>query len=246
MKLACRLLLTACLAPAPSFAQMTAAKARSMPLKPLAHQLLGESGSIMIDVDRPRYKDVLEPLRFYSHAIAWGSYFGLCAADWITVEFDENGFIEALRSERRYGVAGTMYGEPESWTYDAFGKMCASVKSTRDFFPAPDHGSASDIARYVHAISGVGPYLMQVFSYKCTGFCGKGRRELEWLRLDKISSSRIIDCPETSLKIPSCYEVVVGDGRIGPFPKTFRIYGSNYMNKTVISEIKVDVSSTVQ
>ena len=124
--------------------------------------------------------------------------------------------------------------------------MCASVKSTRDFFPAPDHGSASDIARYVHAISGVGPYLMQVFSYKCTGFCGKGRRELEWLRLDKISSSRIIDCPETSLKIPSCYEVVVGDGRIGPFPKTFRIYGSNYMNKTVISEIKVDVSSTVQ
>ena len=246
IKIAFGILFAVCLVPKVSFAQMTAEKARSMPLSALAHKLLGESGSIMIDVDRPRYKSVLEPVTFYSHAIAWGSFFGVCASDWVTVEFDEKGFIEALHSERRYGVAGNMYGKSDNWTYDAFGKMCASVKSTKNYFPAPDHGSAWDIVRYVDAISGVGPFADQKFSYKCTGLCGGNRRDLDWLRLGEISSSRIIDCPKMSLKLPSCYEVIVGDGRVGPFPKSFRIYGSTYMNKTIVSEISVDVGSTVQ
>ena len=245
LKFASAILLAACLLPNMSVAQMTAEKARSMPLGALAQKLLGESGSIMIDVDRPRYEHTLEPIRFYSHAIAWGSYYGVCAADWVTVEFNEKGLIEALQSERRYGVEGSMYGNSDSWTYERFGKMCASVKSTRNYFPAPDHGSAWDIARYIHAISGVGPFAYQVFSYECTGFCGAGRSQLDWLRLEKITSSRIIDCPKTSLTLPSCYEVIVGDGRAGPFPKTFRLYGSTYMNKTVLSEIRVEVGSTV-
>ena len=234
------------LMPTPSFAQMTAEKARTMPLKALSHRLLGESGSIMIDVDRPRYKNTLEPIRFYSHAIAWGSYFGVCASDWVTVEFDEKGYVDSLQSERRYGVAGNMYGKRKNWTYDAFGKMCASVKSTKEYFPAPDHGSAWDIARYVDAISGVGPFAGQKFSYKCTGLCAAGRRDLSWLKLGKISRSRTIDCPKTSLELPSCYEVVVGDGRVGPFPKTYRIYGTTYMNKVVVSSVAVDVGSTLQ
>jgi hypothetical protein len=246
MKIILSILLVWSIAPSTSFAQMTAEKARSLPLNDLAHRLLGESGSIMIDVDRPRYKNILEPLRFYSHAFAWGSFFGVCASDWVTVEFNEKGFVGALRSERRYGVAGDMYGKSSKWTYDAFGKMCASVKSTKGYFPAPDHSSAWDIARYVHAISGVGPFTAQKFSYKCTGLCGEGRRDLDWLRLGNISSSRIIACPKTSLKLPSCYEVVVGYGRIGTFPKTFRVYGSNFMNKTIVSQIAVDVQSTLQ
>ena len=245
LKRASAILFAACLLPNVSLAQMTATKARSMPLGDLAQKLLGDSGSIMIDVDRPRYENILEPIKFYSHAIAWGSYYGVCASDRVTVEFDEKGFIEALQSERRYGVEGSMYGSSDSWTYDKFGKMCAAVKSTRNYFPAPDHGSAADIARYIHAISGVGSFAYQVFSYECTGFCGAGRSQLDWLRLENISSSRIIDCPKTTLTSPSCYEVIVGDNRVGPFPKTYRIYGSTYMNKTILSEIQVEVGSTM-
>jgi hypothetical protein len=232
--------------PAPSAAQMTAPRAQSMPFKEMAQRLLGDSGSIMIDVDRPRYKNVLEPIRFYSQAIAWGSYYGICASDWVTVEFNERGFVEALRSERRYGVAGNIYTAPGRWTYDAFGSMCASVKTTKKYFPAPDHGAASDIVRYVHALSSVGPYKAQKYVYKCEGLCKPGRSELEGLRLEKITSSRAIECPNMSLKLPDCYEIVIGEGEIGPFPKTFRVYGSNYMNRTVISELRVNVSATVQ
>jgi hypothetical protein len=246
MKIVLCILFAWSIAPSPLFAQMTAEKARSLPLNSLSHLLLGESGSIMIEVDRPRYENTLEPLRFYSHAFAWGSFFGVCASDWVTVEFNEKGFVNALKSERRYGVAGNMYGKSNKWTYDAFVKMCVSVKSTRGYFPAPDHSSAWDIARYVHAVSGVGPFTAQKLSYKCTGLCRDGRRDLDWLRLENISSSRIIDCPKTSLKLPSCYEVVVGNDRVGPFPKTFRIYGSNFMNKTIVSKITVDVQSTLQ
>jgi hypothetical protein len=200
----------------------------------------------MTELDRPRYPNVLEPLRFYSRAIAWGSFYGVCASDWVTVEFDESGRVEALRSERRFGVAGNVYAQPEKWSYEGFGRICAAVKSTRKFFPAPDHASAMDIVRYVDAISGKGPFAKQTIAYSCAGLCGPNRTDLTWLRLENITSSRAIDCPATSLQLPSCYEIVVGDGRIGPFPKTFRIYGSNYMNRTAVYRITANVASTVQ
>jgi hypothetical protein len=234
------ILLTAALAAAP---QLTAQEAKTLPLHDLANRLLGASGSIMIDVDRPRF-DSLEPVRFYSHAIAWGSYFGVCAADRVTVEFDEHDRIEALQTERRYGVEGDMYRAPGTWTYDEFGEMCSAVDSTRGYFPAPSHGAAQDIARYVDAIAGLGPFSQQTFDYSCEGLCSDQAKDLAWLRLSEIQSVREIDCDNVSLKLPDCYEITVGSG-VGPFPKTFRVYGSNYMNKTVIQRISVHVGSTL-
>jgi len=234
------ILLTAALAAAPP---LTVQEAKALPLTELASRLLGAAGSIIIDVDRPRF-DSLEPVRFYSHAIAWGSYFGVCAADRITVEFDEHDRIEALQSERRYGVEGDMYRAPGSWTYEEFGKICSAVESTREYFPAPSHGAAQDIARYVDAISGLGPFSEQNFDYSCTGLCSDQSKDLAWFRLSEIQSVREIDCGNVSLELPDCYEVTVGSG-VGPFPKIFRVYGSNYMNKTVIQRVSVHVSSTL-
>ena len=235
--------------PSLSVAETTAKEARTMPLATLSQKLLGESGAVMIDLDRPRFEGVLEPVRFYSHATVTGSQFGLCGSDWVTVGFDEKGGVETLSSERRYGVAGDIYRAPGKWSYDESGKICASVKSTRNYFPAPDAQSALEIALYVDAISGLGPFARQKFSFQCEGIrpiCGQGRKVLSALKLGDLSEARLTDCPAAGLKFPSCFELVIGEGRIGPFPKNFRIYGTNYMNKVVVSAVKVSVGSTLR
>lgn len=114
------ILITALAAAPTSTMPVTAQEAKILPIAELSARLLGASGSIMIDVDRPRF-DSLEPIRFYSHAIAWGSYFGVCASDFVTVAFDEHDQIESLRSERRFGVEGDIHRETGKWTYDEFG-----------------------------------------------------------------------------------------------------------------------------
>jgi len=222
---------------------LTVHEAKTLPLRELAARLLGASGSIMIDVDRPRF-DSLEPIRFYSHAIAWGSYFGVCASDLITVDFNEHDRIDSLQSERRFGLEGDIHRAPGEWTYDEFGEICSAVTTTRNYFPAPDHGSALDIARYVEAIAGRGPFAKQQFQYSCTGACSDKRTELSWLRLGEIKSAQKIDCGAVTLDLPDCYEIEIGSG-VGFFPKVFRVYGSNYMNKTVVVRVSVDVGVTM-
>ena len=234
------------LLPLPCAARTSAKQARTMPLAQLAQKLLGDSGAVMIDLDRPRFEGILESIRFYSHATVTGSQFGMCGADWVTVEFDEKGDVETVSAQRRYGLAGDIYRTAGKWNYDESGKICASVKSTRSYFPAPDPQSALEIAWYVDSISGKGPFAKQSFGYSCTGLCAKNRGDLKWLTLDQVTSTRTIDCPKSPLELPVCFEVVVGDNKVGPFPKTFRIYGTTYMNKVVISNVVVDVGSTLE
>lgn len=47
-----------------------------------------------------------------------------------------------------------------------------------------------------------------------------------------------------TLKHPDCCEIEVGSG-VGQFPKVFRVYGSNYMNKTIFVRVSVDVGMTL-
>jgi hypothetical protein len=240
------LLAVAMLLPPTCAAGTTAEVARTMPMTELARKLLGDSGAVMIDLDRPRFEGILEPIRFYSHATVTGSQFGMCGADWVTVGFDEKGEVATVSSERRYGLAGDTYRAPGNWSYDESGKICASVKSTRSYFPAPDASAAQDIAWYVDAISSKGPFARQNFGYSCAGLCAKDRGDLKWLKLDEIDSTRVIDCPKTNLELPVCLEVTVGESEVGPFPKKFRIYGTTYMNKVVVSNVVADVGSTLE
>jgi hypothetical protein len=238
--------LLAALLPAFCAAAVTADQARTMPLPVLAHRLLGEAGAIMIDVDRPHSSNLtFEPIKFYSHAIVPGSQFGLCAADRVTVTFDEKQNIESLTSDRRYGVAGNVYRPAEKWTYDDFGKLCASVKSTREYFPAPDPQTALDVALYADALAGNGPFASQNFSYSCTGRCAQGRDDLKWLQLNKIDSVRLLDCPKPE-KGAVCVEITVGSHEVGPFPKVFNIYGTAWYKSVVISKVVVWVGSTLE
>jgi hypothetical protein len=229
-----------------ALAKSSANELRQAPLGALAQKLLGEAGLVMIDMDRPRFEGVLESVKFYSHATVTGSQFGICGADWVTVNFDEEGSVEGLDAQKRYGVADNVYRKPGSWTYEESERICRGVKSTRTYFPAPGAQSALEMVWYVDAIAGRGPFAKQAFSYSCSGWCGDNRDALSWLKLDEIDDAKEIDCPKSDLKYPSCFEVSVGHLRVGPFPKRFKIFGTTYMNKVVVTDVLVDVGSTLE
>lgn len=240
------------------YGRITPLEAQKLPLRVLAHKVLGEVGSLMIGVERPSWGKVplvpyppqlawpphglppLGQLRFFGRAVVVGSQFGLCGSDWVAVDFTSTGEVASIRARRHYGVAGPIYQPLGTWTYRDAGKLCAAVKSTRHYFPAPGPESALTIATYFDAIHGVGPFARQHFSYRCSGCAKKFTRTrvLKWLRLKRIRRVRRIDCRNTPLKLPSCFRIAVSIGN-GLTTGIYRIYGSDYMNRIVITSVKV-------
>jgi hypothetical protein len=226
-------------------APITARQARELPTLELSHLALGEAGDLMIDVERLGSAVQETPdLRFFGRAVVTGSQFGLCGSDWVTLHLDEGGSVESVDAERRFGVEGQIYRKPGEWTYDESDSICKAVKSTKSYFPAPGPQEALEIALYIDAIAGTGPFATQNFKYQCEGLCGAKKSVLSYLQLRKIDRARTIDCDGVKLKLPSCFEVVVGEYNVGAFPMTFRIYGSNFMNRVIVSAIRVSVRST--
>ena len=236
----------ALLIPAMSIAQITPKQAQTIPLPDLAKKLLGESGDKMIEVDRPRYPKILEPITFYSRATVLGSQFGLCGATHATVQFDEEGMVDGLLSEKRYGVAGNIHPTDKERSDKNYRKICASVTSTRDYFPAPGAQSALEIAWYVEAISGKGPFASQSFEFTCTGACSQGRSNLSWLALDEIDSAFAIPCPSYGPGRSACFQITIGNSYVGLFPKTFHIFGKYDDQKLLITRIDATVGSTLE
>lgn len=244
-------------------AQTSPAEAQELPLEALAGKLLGDFGALMMDVERPSWgprhhrlpesipwpperPPPLRKLRFYSRPVVARSASGLCASDWVTVWFEEDGNIEWVDVENHFGVEGDLYASPAGWKRDQAGPTCTAVSSTRDYFPAPDEQAAFRIARYLDAIAGRGQFAGQDFKFSCSPECRGDRAVLRFLELAEIDRAREIDCRPTDLTLPSCYELTVGEGRLGPFPKSFRIYGSTYMNRVVVEEVSVTVGFTVE
>ena len=243
-------------------AQTSPAEAQDMPLEALAGKLLGDFGALMMDVERPSWgpkprllpesmpwppeePPPLRELRFYSRATVARALPGLCASDRVTVWFEEDGNIEGVDVENHFGIEGDLYAPPANWKDEQAGPTCAAVSSTRDYFPAPDEEAAFRIARYLDVIAGRGPFAGQDFRFSCGPECRGGRAFLGFLELDEIDEAREIDCAPTDLTLPSCYELTVGDGRLGPFPMSFRVYGSNYMNRVVVEEVRVSHGFTI-
>lgn len=222
---------------------LTAKQARTMPIAELARELLGEAGALMVDVDRPRFDGILEDVRFYGRATDVGP--GMCGSDWVTVRFGERGKVVGISAQRHYGIIGDLYPHPGKVDNDRLPKDCASVRSTKMYFPAPD-GAEHAIAQYVEAIAGHGPFGRQSFNYSCTGACQGKRGDLVWLKLEQIDSSRSIDCLPSKLQQPRCFELTVGEKKAGPFPKKFRIYGTAFGNRVIVSTVLVDVGSTLE
>ena len=240
------LIILALMVPAASFAQVTPAQAQTIPLPELAKKLLGESGENMIELDRPRYPKILEPIVFYSRATRLGSQFGLCGATHTSVEFDEQGRVAGLLSEKRYGVAGNIHPTDRERSDRNYRRICASVTSTREYFPAPGSQSALEIAWYVEAISGKGPFAPQSFEFNCTGACSEGRNNLASLTLDEIDSAFEIPCPSYGSGRSACFQITVGENYVGLFPKTFHIYGNYDDVSLTVTRIDATVGSTLE
>lgn len=247
-----------------SYGRVTALDAQKLPLRVLAQKVLGDVGSLMIDVERPSWgskplgpyppnlpwppREIppLDQLRFFGRAEVTGSQFGMCGSDWVTVDFNDSGKVDSIRAQRHYGVAGPIYRAPGAWTYAEAGKICDSVKSTRNYFPAPGPESALTIATYVDAIHGVGPFARQNFSYECSG-CNKATPRhwvLNWLKLRRIRRVRKISCDDTHLTLPSCFRIVL-DSSYGVLIGIYRIYGSDYMNHVVVTSVVVRFEQVV-
>lgn len=230
-----------------------------MPLHQLARKVLGEAGTIMFAVKRPTWgpnpssvvpviviphsqrqtsswpppgPPPLDELIFYSSPTPTGSQYGICSSEWVTVNFDKAGRVEGIHSKRHYGVAGSIYTKPGTWTYDEYGKLCQSVKSVRNYFPAPNGEAALEVVAYIDAIHHMSPLNNINFTYSCSGICGKGREALKWLTYENIDWVKQVPCPKMNLKIPSCYQVHASYA-------TYTIDGTYYMNKVVIKNVMV-------
>lgn len=150
----------------------------------------------------------------------------------MTVRFDRHGRVSDIEGSPHYGVAGNIYSNSGNWTYPQSAKLCDSVTSTRNFFPAPDGEAALEVAAYVDAIHHRGPFAKQNYSYSCNGECGNKRFVLNFLKLGKIDWVRSIDCPNLHLKYPSCYAIHAVFG-------TYRVYGS-YTNRVIVKAVHVE------
>lgn len=116
----------AILASTPVFAKdLTISEVRALPMKSLAERVLGKTGRLMMEVERP--PSLPGEITFFSYAFPPGSQYGICASERTALYLDRNGKIEFIAGERRYGVEGSIYTKSDDWTYEQFGALCKAA-----------------------------------------------------------------------------------------------------------------------
>ncbi len=216
----------------------------SLPLPRLAIRMLGEAGKLMMDVERPLA--LPGQFRFFSHAFAPGSQYGICSSEWTTLRLDKNGAVRSITGEHRYGVEGSIYTKSEDWTYEQFTSLCSSAKSTRSYFPAPDAQAALTIVAYLDALAGRGPSGSGHYDFECTGACTGGSRDfLKRISGDLIAEATTIDCDEIAL-YHACYKLRLEGKPAADYPRELRIYGQYKGPQVVeIQKIKLWIGTTL-
>jgi hypothetical protein len=159
-------------------AAVTPKEAQSLPVEELARRVLGEAGSLVVDVDRPKWPtcDHMCPplteaqrseapplhlgLRFYQRptaaSIALGEWTGLCATTLVYLHYDRNGELTSFSTGQRWGVPHGMQRVTQPIGPGDFmtrlGEQSARCQGAdlRDFFIADDEGTALRIAVASH------------------------------------------------------------------------------------------------
>ncbi len=214
---------------------VSVSQALSLPVDELAHHGLGAVGDIVMDVDRPSWgpnplvvewppkgRPPMNELRFYGRPS--GGFAGLCSADWITVQFDDDMKLSAdqglrvkgINAETRYGVGGRIDPPYGAASTDVDGDVAARCRgaTSRDYFPAPDFWTAHTIALFVERISyeaKAGGSLS--FSVSCSpeayGRCKSPGKILQSLDVRDIQASEKTDCSKDAPKIADCYKLTM-------------------------------------
>jgi hypothetical protein len=169
-------------------AAVTREQAHSLPVGELAALILGESGALVIDVERPRWTigapfgvspeeaaKGLPPvnwLRFYFRASAVSTISGtdgLCSAQSVDLAIDPSGKATLMSVNIIYGLARPL-SRPNLQAFDyrtadeTLDALCKALPTTRQFFFAPgvlDPGAVAYALSQVHAamVSGGASWL---------------------------------------------------------------------------------------
>lgn len=224
---------------------LTPAEVENLPLNLLAERTLGETGKLMMDVERPKSTLSRAEIIFFSHAFTTGSQYGICGSNWVTLGFNESGIISSIDTERRYGVEASIYTDPKEWTYDEYGSLCDAVRSTRNYFPAPDAQSALTISAYLDLLAEKRPSKPTDYVFECSGSCAKidVRNYIKNIALKDISSADFIECAQNS-PYDKCYKLTLQGDPPGLFPRELRIYGRMRMSEMTITRVALWVGVT--
>lgn len=138
-------------------------EAQTLPLAELAHRVLGATGAIVVDAERPHWPvcagmcppaqphpdgpPPLTSLTFYTRASASNEagWFGLCRATAVDVSFDKEGTVTSLNQRTTVGWLGALTrekvgsgaaGADISAQYKAFDERCRALPTTRQFVSA--------------------------------------------------------------------------------------------------------------
>jgi hypothetical protein len=193
--------------------QLTVHDVRTFPVPQLARALLGERlGSRVIEAVRHDYGST-EPtprsVDFYTQPEPpWPRMNRICRTDVITIEYDWSNFAESddsspvriahIEATSRYLAFPEPSGEPGLPEYDrASEAACAHFRTALDAFRAPNAGDAQWLAS-LEAEWRL-PRNGSRFTFTCEDFadasCGRARRALTELRLNRAADVRNVDCP---------------------------------------------------
>ena len=226
----------------------------------LAQRLLGAAGQRIAYIDRHRARwrfyqsdrDAAESIDLYTHPDALGSQYGLCGTEKYAITFDDSGHISTVSVTDRYGVEGAIFQKAD-FDWDRYNNvMCKSVPATHapSYFAASDAESGLDLARILVAAIDLAhgsetlPYRLTCRGYKqpCSGDI---RKYIGDLRLEDIDAFDLSNCPLPGGPQALCYTVTTGEHRLGPFPKTITVKGSDYMNNVRVDSVDVNEGFTI-
>ncbi|MDQ4087229.1 MAG: hypothetical protein M3177_04335 [Pseudomonadota bacterium] len=228
----------------------------------LAVRLLGQIGRRIAYIDRHRERWHLyradhqgaENVDLYTRPYALGSQFGLCGVEKYSVEFDDEGRVESVTVNQRYGVEGPIFQKADfDWEHYS-NVMCASVPATHapSYFPATDALVADDAAALLivlfdrAASPGRLPFSLQCRTLDERACSQDVRAYLGGLRLEDIDELSLVNCPLRNVPQNSvCFTIVTDQHEVGPFPKYITVKGSTYMNNVRVDSVEIFESFTM-
>ena len=143
-------------------APLTVQAAQTLPVADLAHIVLGEAGSKVVDIDRPAWPrcggvpvscpgvsgvpPLSQGMTFYyrPEAVSDLNWTGLCVSRTIKVSFGPEGGVERLEFSSRYKAPSNLRRRMSKWSawQRADNDACATVGDIKSFFYASDDTTA--------------------------------------------------------------------------------------------------------
>lgn len=227
----------------------------------LAVRLLGQNGKRIAYIDRHSerwqyYSGDQAPIQIvdlYTHPSGLGSQYGLCGVEKYSFSFDDNGKIESVISDERFGIEGDIF-QKKDFDWAKYARMCEAAPASHapSYFPATDSIAADDAAQLLGTAIDISASPTGGLPFRFTCFRDEKSCSLEFraylgkMRLKDIDEFTLANCPVFgSHPKDVCFTLEAGKNQLGPFPKYITVRGSTYMNNIRVDSIDVIESFTI-